>query len=184
MPLLKDVFDLERAAIRDIRGTEGEVIEVPLKPGKLATLNLDALGEDLAQFMCNFTGRGYALSRETLATSDIRYVREPGHEAFGLKLIIDGNRILVGRVAILVDETILRNYLKHLKLHLTEEPEKPRVHVVLPDDFDFAQGNRTDKTDTASQAGDTIPRSGDTIPNRSGSGHVPRPPEEPEKKAK
>lgn len=137
MGSLKDEFDLEHAEIRDIRAQGGEVIVVPLKPGKLASPNVLPLSEDLALFMRNFTGRGYDVSRETMATGDSRLVREPGHEAFGLKLFVDGNRILIGRVAILEDETIYRSYIKHLKSLTQDEVKKPTVKIDLPDGFTF-----------------------------------------------
>ena len=95
------------------------------------------LGEDLALFMRNFTGRGYDVSRESFATGDSRFMREPGHEAFGLKLFVDGNRILIGRVAILEDETIFRSYIRHLKSLTQDEVEKPKVKIDLPDGFTF-----------------------------------------------
>jgi hypothetical protein len=137
MSSLKDVFDLAHAEIRDIRAQGGEVIVVPLKPGKLASQHVLALSEDLARFMRNFTGRGYDVSRETMAGGDSRFVREPGHDAFGLKVFADGDRVLIGRVAILEDETIYQSYVRHLKSLTAEEVEKPKVKIDLPDDFSF-----------------------------------------------
>jgi|GEM_PF-494341 len=137
MVSLKDIFDLEHAEIRDIRAQGGEVIVVPLKAGKLARQHVLTLGEDLARFMCNFTGRGYDVSREAMSTGDSRFVREPGHEAFGLKVYSDGDRVLVGRVAILEDETIFQSYIRHLKTLIAVEAEKPKVTIDLPDGFTF-----------------------------------------------
>jgi len=137
MVSLKDTFDLEHAEIRDIRAQGGEVIVVPLKPGKLASPNVLPLGEDLARFMRNFTGRGYDVSRESMSTGDARFVREPGHEAFGLKVYSDGNRVLVVRVAVLEDETIFQSYIRHLKILIAVEVEKPKVKIDLPDGFTF-----------------------------------------------
>ena len=128
---------MEHAEIRDIRAQGGEVIVVPLKPDKLASQHVVTLGEDLARFMCNFTGRGYDVSRESMATGNSRFVREPGHDAFGLKVFSDGNRVLIGRVAILEDETIFQSYVRHLKSLTIEEVEKPKVKIDLPDDFSF-----------------------------------------------
>ena len=132
---MKDVFDLEQAALKDVRALGGEVVEVPLKPDRHAPKYLELLGEDLARFMCDFTGRGYAMTRETLSAGDTRYVREPGYEAFGLKVFSDGQRIVVGRVAVLMDEMILRNYVKHLKRLLIPIPETPAVTIDLPDSW-------------------------------------------------
>jgi len=137
MVSIKEIFDLEHAEIRDIRSQGGEVIVVPMKPGKLARLNVLTLGEDLARFMCNFTGRGYDVSRETMSTGDARFVREPGHDAFGLKVYSDGDRVLIGRVAVLEDETIYQSYIRHLKNLLVEEVAKPKVVIDLPVDFKF-----------------------------------------------
>ena len=139
-PMLKDVFDLENVCLKDVRALGGEVIEVPARPDRHVPKYIELLGEDLARFMCAFTGRGYALSRETMAMGDTRYVREPGYEAFGLKVFVDGNRILIGRVAILMDESILRNYVKHLKRSLVEVTDAPKVTVELPDTWGFGLG--------------------------------------------
>jgi hypothetical protein len=134
---MKEVFDLEHVEIRDVRAQGGEVIVVPLKPNKPASQHVVTLSEDLARFMCNFTGRGYDVSRETMAGGDSRFVREPGHDAFGLKVFSDGNRVLIARVAILEDETIYQSYVRHLKSLTIEEVEKPKVKIDLPDDFSF-----------------------------------------------
>jgi hypothetical protein len=135
METLKDVFDIERVALRDIRAQGGECIEVPLRQDRIASRYLDLLGEHLATYMARFTGRGYSLSRETMSMANTRFVREPGHEAFGLKVFVDGNRILISRVAILEDESILPNYVRHIKLCLVEEAPKPKVSIDLPSDF-------------------------------------------------
>ena len=108
MSSLKDSFELEHTEIRDIRAQDGEVIVVPLKPDKLARQYVLPLAEDLARFMCNLTGRGYEVSEETVTDGDARFVREPGHETFGLKVFSDGNRVFIGRVAILEDESTFR----------------------------------------------------------------------------
>jgi hypothetical protein len=135
MLTLKDVFDLQNSSLKDVRALGGEVIEVPLKQGRHAPKYIELLGEDLVQFMCRFTGRGYALSRETMSAGDTRYVREPGYDAFGLKLFVDGSRILIGRVAVLMDETILRNYAKYLKRAQVEEVAPAKVDIQLPDNW-------------------------------------------------
>jgi len=141
MGILKEVFDLEHAEIRDIRSQGGEVIVVPMKAGKLANQHVPTLGEDLALFMRNFTGRGYDVSRETMSTGDARFVREPGHDAFGLKVYSDGDRVLVGRVAVLEDETIFESYIRHLKTLIAEEVVKPKVVIDLPDDSAFGKAS-------------------------------------------
>ncbi len=139
MATLKDVFDLEQAALKDVRALGGEVIEVPVRPGNIPSKYMEDLGEDLAQFMRMFTGRGYDLSRESSITmANTRFVREAGHEAFGLKLFADTSRIIITRVAILEDESILPNYVRHLKSYVqAEEAPKPQVTIDLPDDFSF-----------------------------------------------
>lgn len=151
---LKDVFDLENVALRDIRALGGEVIEVPVREGRYAPKYIELLGEDLARFMCQFTGRGYALSRETLATGETRYVREPGYEAFGLKLFVDGNRLIVTRVAVLMDETILRNYVKHLKSLLAEPEPAPKVTIDLPDHWGSGSDPSAKKEDPSENPAD------------------------------
>lgn len=137
MSSMKDVFDLEHAEIRDIREQGGEVIVVPMKPDKPASQHVQPLAEDLARFMRNLTGRGYEVSEETVTDGDARFVREPGHETFGLKVFSDGNRVFIGRVAILEDETIYQSYVRRLKSLTIEEVEKPKVKIDLPDDFSF-----------------------------------------------
>jgi len=135
---LKEVFDLEHAALKDVRSLGGEVIEVPIRSEFFAPKHIEELGQDLARFMRNFTGRGYDLSQATLAVGDMRYVREPGHEAYGLKLFAEHGRVLIGRVAVLEDEAILTNYVRHLKRYLVKETEKPKVRIDVPDDFGAA----------------------------------------------
>ena len=118
------------------------MIVVPLKPGKLASPNVLPLGEDLALFMRNFTGRGYDVSRESFATGDSRLSANRVTRHSGLKLFVDGNRILIGRVAILEDETIFRSYIRHLKSLTQDEVEKPKVKIDLPDGFTFEPRSR------------------------------------------
>lgn len=137
MSSLKDSLDLKHAEIRDVRAQDGEVIIIPMRQDKPAGQQVQPLAEDLARFMCNLTGRGYEVSEETVTNGDSRFVHEPGHETFGLKVSADGSRVLVARVAILEDETALRGYVRHLSSLIVEEVEKPRVKVDLPDDFSF-----------------------------------------------
>lgn len=141
---ITDVFDLARAEIRDIRSAGGEVIVVPLKPDKAMTEErVELLGNDLARYMSKFTGRGYDLSRETRALGGIRYVREPGHQAFGLKLIAENRRVLIGRVAVLEDESCMANYLRHLKMMIEPVTPPHKVEIGLPDDFVFGSEKPT-----------------------------------------
>jgi hypothetical protein len=139
MDSLTEHFDLERVTFGDVRALGGEVIEVPVKPNKIAAHHVEELGEDLARFMCSFTGRGYGLTRETSVYADTRYVREPGYDSYGLKLFVDGNRIVIGRVAVLMDETILTTYVRHLRALARPKPEPPEVVINMPDNFRFGE---------------------------------------------
>jgi hypothetical protein len=49
-------------------------------------------------------------------------VREPGHETYGLKIVGEGNRVIVKRVAILEDETFMNRYVRYL--HRLAEKEE------------------------------------------------------------
>jgi hypothetical protein len=77
---------------------------------------LRALADNLAWFMEKVTGRGYQTAEEVY---DVGFtVREPGHQAYGLKMIADGGNAVVSRVAILEDESILRRYVRYLQTGL------------------------------------------------------------------
>jgi hypothetical protein len=66
------------------------------------------------------TGRGYEPAKEVGQPNEI-IVREPGHQYYGLKVFVEGRFIYISRVAILEDETILKQYVDHLHLLLSEE---------------------------------------------------------------
>ena len=68
------------------------------------------------------TGRGYVPALEVGQPNEVM-VREPGHAYYGLKVFSEGKFIYVTRVAILEDETILKQYVDHLHLLLIEETE-------------------------------------------------------------
>ncbi|MEO0074378.1 MAG: hypothetical protein ABIK43_06980 [candidate division WOR-3 bacterium] len=109
---LRPFFDVDRAEVVDARAHQGEVILIPLRPGCMPTQALSALADNLAWFMEKVTGRGYAKAEEVYDTGFT--VREPGHQAYGLKIIVDGPNAVVSRVSILEDETVFRRYVNYL----------------------------------------------------------------------
>ena len=67
-------------------------------------------------------GRGYEIALEVGQPNEV-IVREPGHAYYGLKVFTEARFIFISRVAILEDETILKQYVDHLRLLLTEETD-------------------------------------------------------------
>lgn len=97
----------------DHRATGGEVVTIPLTNPMQREQALAALADNVAYFMERVTGRGYQKSEEVY---DIGYtVREPGHQAYGVKVLVEENSLIVARVAILEDETIFSRYAEYLK---------------------------------------------------------------------
>jgi hypothetical protein len=110
---LRQAVDTDRAEVVDARAQGGEVIYVPLTGTMLPAKALELLADNLAFFMEQVTGRGYMKAEEVY---DIGFtVREPGHQAYGLKARVDGPNIVVSRVSILEDETVFHRYVAYLK---------------------------------------------------------------------
>ncbi|HDR00392.1 MAG TPA: hypothetical protein ENN51_08945 [candidate division WOR-3 bacterium] len=109
---VKQYFDVARAEVIDSRATGGEVVRVPLLNPMQAMAALAVLADNVAWFMESVTGRGYRKTEEVYELGFI--VREPGHQAYGLKVVQEGEVGLVSRVAILEDETIFNRYVSYL----------------------------------------------------------------------
>ncbi|MEO0081907.1 MAG: hypothetical protein ABIL25_06405 [candidate division WOR-3 bacterium] len=111
---LRRFVDTSRAEVVDERATGGEVIKIPIHSSMTQPqLALSMVADNLAQFMEEITGRGYRKAEEVY---DIGYtVREPGHQAYGLKVLIEQGCVIVSRVAILEDETAFRRYVHYLR---------------------------------------------------------------------
>lgn len=109
---VKQHFDITRAEVIDSRATGGEVVRVPILNLMMAEQGLVALANNVAWFMEKVTGRGYRKAEEVYELGYI--VREPGHNAYGLKVVHEGDAAIVSRVAILEDETIFKRYVDYL----------------------------------------------------------------------
>ncbi len=110
---LKGFVELERAKVVDERAKGGEVILIPLVNQFAPLPALAAVADNLAWFMEQATGRGYQKAEEVYDVGFI--VREPGHQAYGLKVNAEGEMVVISRVSILEDETIFRRYLQYLQ---------------------------------------------------------------------
>ncbi|HTW91090.1 MAG TPA: hypothetical protein VMH22_05220 [bacterium] len=110
--LLRQFVDLDRAEVVDARATGGEVIKIPLMQQVLPMHALGVVADNLAWFLEQVTGRGYQKAEEVY---DIGYtVREPGHQAYGMKVTAEANTVIVARVALLEDDTIFHRYVDYL----------------------------------------------------------------------
>jgi hypothetical protein len=109
---LRQLVDTDRAEVVDARATGGEVIKIPIR-GQLPLIHvLAAVSDNLSWFMEQVTGRGYQKAEEVY---DLGFtVREPGHQAYGLKVNSEPGIVIISRVAILEDETIFRRYVNYL----------------------------------------------------------------------
>ncbi|MEO0087700.1 MAG: hypothetical protein ABIK77_06180 [candidate division WOR-3 bacterium] len=111
---LRNYFDLKKTRLDDIREYGGEVILLFLKEGISLNEAIEVLSWEIAKFLQNETGKGYSPSKEP--GMGIEWiVREPGHETYGLKIVGEGNRVIIKRVAILEDETFMNRYARYLK---------------------------------------------------------------------
>jgi hypothetical protein len=109
---LRQLVDTDRAEVIDARSTGGEVIRIPLRGQLLLVQVLAAVADNLAWFLEQVTGRGYQKAEEVY---DIGFtVREPGHQAYGLKVHSEPGLVIISRVAVLEDETIFRRYVNYL----------------------------------------------------------------------
>ena len=110
---LRQVVDTDRASVVDARATGGEVIKIPMRPRLMPIHVLSAVADNLSWFMEQVTGRGYQKAEEVY---DVGFtVREPGHQAYGLKVNAEAGVVIIARVAILEDETIFHRYVNYLR---------------------------------------------------------------------
>lgn len=110
---LKQFVDIDEARVVDARAMGGEVILIPWLGTGMPIQALAAVADNLAWFMEQVTGRGYQKAEEVY---DIGFtVREPGHQAYGLKVHLDGDNVVISRVSILEDETVFRRYVRYLQ---------------------------------------------------------------------
>ncbi len=109
---LRQLVDVDRATVVDSRAHGGEVIRIPIKSQMLLANILSAVADNLAWFMEQVTGRGYQKAEEVYETGFT--VREPGHQAYGLKVHAEPGMVIISRVSILEDETIFRRYVNYL----------------------------------------------------------------------
>ncbi len=113
---LKAFVEIDRVQVVDERAKGGEVILIPLLNPFAPMPALGAVADNLAWFMEQVTGRGYQKAEEVY---EIGYVvREPGHQAFGLKVNAEGGMVVISRIAILEDESIFRRYADYLRTGL------------------------------------------------------------------
>ncbi len=110
---LRQFVDLDRAEVVDERAKGGEVILIPLLNPFAPLPALSAVADNLAWFMEQVTGRGYQKTEEVYEIGFI--VREPGHQAFGLKVNAESGSMVISRVSILEDETVFRRYVNYLR---------------------------------------------------------------------
>lgn len=119
---LTEYFFLERTRIDDLRDLGGEVMLVPLKEGINYRIALEVLSQNLASFIQRELGKGYTATK--IGYQDEWLVREPGHQSYGLKLYREAGKIIITRVAILEDETLLPRYCQYLKNLAQSPPEE------------------------------------------------------------
>jgi hypothetical protein len=113
---LRQLVDIDRAEVTDSRSTGGEVIRIPIRSQVPLIQILAAVSDNLSWFMEQVTGRGYQKAEEVY---DAGYtVREPGHQAYGLKVNAEASTVIIQRVAILEDETIFQRYVRYLRTGL------------------------------------------------------------------
>lgn len=110
---LRQFVDLDRAEVVDERAKGGEVILIPLVNPFAPMPALSAVADNLSWFMEQVTGRGYQKAEEVYDVGFI--VREPGHQAFGLKVNAESGMVVISRVSILEDETVFRRYVNYLR---------------------------------------------------------------------
>ena len=111
--LLRQYVDPDSAQVVDARATGGEVIKVPLRPKVLAMQAVSAVADNLSWFLEQLTGRGYQKAEEVYGAGFT--VREPGRNAYGMKATVEGNTVIIARVALLEDDTIFQRYVNYLR---------------------------------------------------------------------
>jgi hypothetical protein len=111
--LLRQYADPDSAQVVDARATGGEVIRIPLRERVLPMHALGVVADNLSWFMEQLTGRGYQKAEEAYGGGFT--VREPGRNAYGLKVTAEGPVVIVARVSLLEDETIFQRYVNYLR---------------------------------------------------------------------
>lgn len=111
--LLRQSVDTDQAQVVDARATGGEVIRIPMRPRVMPIQALGIVADNLAWFLMQVTGRGYQKAEEVYDAGFT--VREPGHQAYGLKVTAEANVVIIARVALLEDETIFQRYVDYLR---------------------------------------------------------------------
>ncbi len=110
---LRQFVDTDRATVVDARASGGEVIRIPMRPQLQSIVVLGAVADNLSWFLEQVTGRGYQKAEEVY---DVGFtVREPGHQAYGLKVNAEAATVVIARVALLEDETIFQRYVNYLR---------------------------------------------------------------------
>lgn len=110
---LRAFVEIERAQLVDERAKGGEVIVIPLLNPFLPVPALAAVADNLAWFMEQVTGRGYQKTEEVYEVGFV--VREPGHQAYGVKVNSEAGMVVISRVAVLEDESIFKRYVDYLR---------------------------------------------------------------------
>lgn len=110
---LRQYVELDRAEVVDDRAKGGEVIVIPLLNPFAPLPALSAVADNLSWFMEQVTGRGYQKAEEVYEVGFV--VREPGHQAYGLKVNADSGMVVISRISILEDETVFRRYVNYLR---------------------------------------------------------------------
>jgi len=113
LSFLGQFVDTDRAEVVDARATGGEVIRITMRERVLPIYALPAVADNLSWFMEQLTGRGYQKAEEAYGGGFT--VREPGHQAYGLKVSAEANIVIIARVALLEDETIFQRYVNYLR---------------------------------------------------------------------
>ena len=109
---LSAFVDSDRAEVVDARATGGEVIRITMRERILPIHALAAVADNLSWFLEQVTGRGYQKAEEAYDAGFT--VREPGHQAYGLKVTAEASVVIIARVALLEDETIFQRYVDYL----------------------------------------------------------------------
>ena len=113
LKLVSQYVDTDRAEAVDARAHGGEVIRISMRERILPIHALAAVADNLSWFLEQVTGRGYQKAEEVY---DLGFtVREPGHQAYGLKVSAEASIVIIARVALLEDETIFQRYVNYLR---------------------------------------------------------------------
>ncbi len=113
LDLLRQYVDPDSAEVVDARATGGEVIRIPMRQRVMPIQALGVVADNLSWFLEQVTGRGYQKAEEVYDAGFT--VREPGHQAYGLKVTAEGNIVIIARVSLLEDETIFQRYVNYLR---------------------------------------------------------------------